>query len=97
VAQALGLALTPDPMSRVRQVCQATAANRSSMLQDVLAQRPTEIAAISGQIVAHGQKLQIPTPVNALLTDLVQALESGYAAGEKGKEEEKPAFSPQSR
>ena len=97
VAQALGLALAPDPMSRVRQVCQATAANRSSMLQDVLARRPTEIAAINGQIVAHGQKLQMPTPVNALLTDLVQALESGCAAGEKGKEEEKPAFSPQSR
>ena len=80
VAQALGLNPAADPLSRVRQVCRATAANRSSMLQDVLARRPTEIAAINGQIVAHGHRLQVPTPVNALLTHLVQALESDFPA-----------------
>jgi 2-dehydropantoate 2-reductase len=79
VAQALKISLPPDPVSRVLQVCQATAANRSSMLQDVLARRPTEIAAINGQIVAQGRQLKIPTPVNALLTNLVQALEAGFA------------------
>jgi 2-dehydropantoate 2-reductase len=85
VAVALGLALTAEPLSRVRQVCQATAANRSSMLQDVLGQRQTEIEAINGQIVAHGQRLQIPTPVNALLTNLIKALESGYQEVESEK------------
>ncbi len=78
VALALSLNLAPDPVSRVQQVCRATAANRSSMLQDVLAQRPTEIDAINGQIVAHGQHLQVPTPVNALLTNLIKALESSF-------------------
>ena len=78
MAVALGLALAAEPLSRVRQVCQATAANRSSMLQDVLAQRRTEIEAINGQIVAHGQQVQVPTPVNALLTNLIKALESSF-------------------
>jgi 2-dehydropantoate 2-reductase len=80
VALALGLAPVADPLSRVRQVCQATAANRSSMLQDVLAHRQTEIDAINGQIVTHGQQVQVPTPVNTLLTRLIKALESGFAA-----------------
>jgi 2-dehydropantoate 2-reductase len=78
VAAALGLSLPDEPINKVRQVCRATAANRSSMLQDVLAQRPTEIDAINGQIVAHGQQLQVPTPVNALLTNLIKALESSF-------------------
>lgn len=89
VALALNLTLPPDPVDRVRQVCQATAANRSSMLQDILAGRPTEIDAINGQIVCLGQALGFPTPVNAALTDLVKALEQGRAAwngkGEKGE------------
>ncbi len=82
VAMALGLSLAAEPLSRVQQVCQATAANRSSMLQDVLAQRRTEIDAINGRIVAHGQQVQVPTPVNALLTNLIKALESGFLQGE---------------
>jgi 2-dehydropantoate 2-reductase len=86
VAEALGFTPTADPLSRVRQVCQATAANRSSMLQDVLGRRRTEIDAINGQIVAHGQKLKVPTPVNALLTNLIKALESGFSEVESGKE-----------
>lgn len=78
VATALHLNPALDPVARVRQVCRATAANRSSMLQDVLNRRRTEIDAINGQIVARGRILQIPTPVNALLTDLIKALEAGF-------------------
>ena len=80
------LHLAAEPVSRVQQVCQATAGNCSSMLQDVLARRPTEIEAINGQIVAHGQQLQIPTPVNTLLFNLIKALESGFLQVENGKE-----------
>ncbi len=78
VGLAAGLALPPDPVTRVRQVCQATAANRSSMLQDILNQRPTEIEALNGQIVAYGRRLNMPTPVNALLTNLIKALEKAW-------------------
>ncbi len=74
VARAAGINLTVDPEARLRQVCVATAANRSSMLQDVLAGRPTEIEALNGQVSARGQALGVPTPVNELLTKLLRAL-----------------------
>ncbi len=78
VAEGQGIALAAEPMSRVKKVCQATAGNYSSMLQDVLARRRTEVQAINGQIVLHGQQLKIPTPINFLLTNLIKALESSF-------------------
>jgi 2-dehydropantoate 2-reductase len=74
VARAAGLDLAVDPEARLRQVCTATAANRSSMLQDVLAGRPTEIEALNAQVSARGRTLGVPTPVNELLTRLLRAL-----------------------
>jgi len=74
VAHAQGLELTVEPEVRLKEVCAATAANLSSMLQDVLAGRETEIAALNGEVAARGARLGVPTPVNSLLTRLVQAL-----------------------
>lgn len=77
VAQALGVNLGPeDQLDRVRQVCTLTAANRSSMLQDILRGRPTEIDVINGAVVAKGREVGVATPVNLLLTQLIQALEA---------------------
>ncbi|MBM4273582.1 MAG: 2-dehydropantoate 2-reductase [Deltaproteobacteria bacterium] len=73
VAQAGGVPLRGDPEERLRQVCTATAANRSSMLQDVLAGRPTEIEALNAQVVARGAALGVATPVNYVLTQLLRA------------------------
>jgi len=70
----------PDAFERVKQVAQLTATNHSSMLQDVLGQRPTEIDAINGKIVEQGQALGIPTPINALLTSLMRAIQKNYTA-----------------
>ena len=64
----------------MKQVATMTATNHSSMLQDVLGQRPTEIDAINGKIVEQGQALGIPTPVNALLTSLMRAIQQNYTA-----------------
>jgi 2-dehydropantoate 2-reductase len=75
VAQAAGLDLSGDPEARLRQVCTATAANRSSMLQDILAGRPTEIEALNAQVAIRGKSLDLPTPVNDLLTALIRAVE----------------------
>lgn len=80
VAKALHLAVSAEPIKRLRQVCEATAANRSSMLQDILAPRQTEIEALNGQIVAHGRRLGLATPVNAALTNLIKALEFSLLA-----------------
>jgi 2-dehydropantoate 2-reductase len=67
VARALGREVGPDPVGRCLEVCRATATNISSMLQDVRNQRPTEIMAINGALVAEAKKLAIPTPENELL------------------------------
>jgi 2-dehydropantoate 2-reductase len=75
VARAAGLNLSGDPAERLRQVCTATAANRSSMLQDILAGRPTEIEALNAKVVSRGRALGLPTPVNDLLTRLMRAAE----------------------
>jgi 2-dehydropantoate 2-reductase len=73
VAQAAGFTLSGDPAARLRQVCTDTAANRSSMLQDILAGRPTEIEALNAQVATRGRALGLPTPVNDLLTLLLRA------------------------
>lgn len=73
VAQDAGLSLSGDPAARLRQVCTNTAANHSSMLQDILAGRPTEIEAMNAQVATRGRALGLPTPVNDLLTLLLRA------------------------
>jgi len=79
VADAVGINLPyPDPVKRVEEVCVGTADNIASMLQDVLAQRATEIGFINGAIVREGRRLGIPTPVNLTLNSLVEALQDSY-------------------
>lgn len=75
VARTCGISLTVDPEARLREVCTATAANRSSMLQDVTAGRRTEIEALNAQVAARGESHGVPTPVNQALTQLIRALE----------------------
>jgi len=67
-----------DPLAKVEAVCEATATNVSSMLQDVLKKKRTEIDFINGVIVRQAQELDIPTPVNSVLLNLVKTIESSY-------------------
>ncbi len=67
-----------DPLAKVEAVCEATQGNVSSMLQDVLRKKRTEIDFINGVIVRQGQELGIPVPVNSLLVDLVKTIEASY-------------------
>jgi 2-dehydropantoate 2-reductase len=62
-------------MEAVRDVCRGTASNKSSMLQDVINGKRTEIDYINGAIVAAGAACHVPTPYNSVLTRLVKALE----------------------
>jgi len=74
IARAKGIRLPfADTAVRVREVAEKTAANQSSMLQDMLRGAPTECDAINGAIVAEGKRLGVPTPVNEILWQLVQA------------------------
>lgn len=79
VAVAKGIELeTGDPRAYVRSVAEATAGNFASMVQDVMAGRPTEVGSINGAIVEQGRLLGVACPVNAMLTDLMRAKERGY-------------------
>ncbi len=58
----------------VAGVIAATAANRSSMLQDIEAGRGTEIDYITGHLVTLARRLGVPVPVNEALLEEVKAL-----------------------
>jgi 2-dehydropantoate 2-reductase len=59
---------------RVNDVIDNTGDNRSSMLQDVLAGRPTEIEYISGYLVTLASQLQVPAPLNESLLHRVRKI-----------------------
>ena len=67
-----------DPLAKVEAVCEATSENISSMLQDILRKKRTEIDFINGVIVRQGQELGIPVPANLMLVDLVKTIEASY-------------------
>jgi 2-dehydropantoate 2-reductase len=67
-----------DPLAKVEAVCEATATNISSMLQDVLKKKRTEIDFINGVIVRQAQELGVTAAVNSMLVDLVKTIESNY-------------------
>lgn len=80
VAQKKGIRLIyENPFERVKEVCRLTSANISSMLQDVLKKRKTEIDYINGAIVREAKILGISVPVNEALTNLVKTIESSYS------------------
>lgn len=64
-----------DPVVKVKDVCRATASNKSSMLQDIINGKKTEINYINGAIVSKGNAYSIPVPYNDIMTRLVSALE----------------------
>lgn len=75
VGLAQGLRLPfDDPVAAAEEVARRTAANHSSMFQDVQRGRPSEIDAICGAVVEAGQRVGVPTPVNRTLWLLVAAL-----------------------
>ncbi len=76
VSIAAGIKLPyPDAVYKVMEVARATAENQSSMLQDILRGKQTEIAVINGAVVREGERLSVATPVNRTLTMLIQAME----------------------
>lgn len=67
-----------DPFAKVEAVCEATSGNISSMLQDILRKKKTEIDFINNVIVREGESLGIPVPINSALVHLVKTIESSY-------------------
>jgi 2-dehydropantoate 2-reductase len=52
---------------------------KTSMLQDVVAGRKTEVEIFAGKVVALGREHGIPTPVNQTLLHAIRVIEAQYA------------------
>lgn len=63
-----------DPVERMLQTARKTSRNRSSMLQDVLRGRRTEVDAINGALVGIGRGLGVDTSVNEWLVRAVSEI-----------------------
>ena len=57
---------------------QALGAGRPSFLQDVIRSRRVEIDALNGWVVEQGKSVEVPTPANAAVTEVVKS----FAVGE---------------
>jgi 2-dehydropantoate 2-reductase len=76
VATASGVAMNEDAAAAWwREMASLTGTNRSSMLQDVKAKRPTEIDAICGAVQREGARHGVATPLNQSMTLLVSSLD----------------------
>jgi len=85
VAAAAGVALHDDPWAMNRlavargETGHADYAHRPSMLEDVEAQRPTEVDFITGALVREGERLGVPVPLSAAMYRLVRGREASWS------------------
>jgi len=86
VADALGITLDSDPDELVDHAREVAYNHKASMLQDVLARRPTEVAALNGGIVKFGGETGVQTPLNQLIWALIRGLEFSWAYEDQHKE-----------
>jgi 2-dehydropantoate 2-reductase len=66
-------------LDQVHHVIMATAHNRSSMWQDLLSGRRTEVDYLNGYLVQQAQRYQLSCPVNQFLWELIRERERGHA------------------
>src|SRR5271169_4137522 len=78
VAKKMGIELHGDPRQLVQKGANAPGKHRASMLQDVLAKRPTEVDFMNGAIVEAGEEVGVPTPLNNALWELIKGLEHSW-------------------
>lgn len=68
-----------DVISEVKRVARMTAKNKSSMLQDVLRGKRTEIDYINGAIVKKCKELGIECGMNEIIWKIVKGIEDGFS------------------
>ena len=80
VAAAQGIVLDADPEDLIDHAAKPEVAygHKASMLQDVLAERQTEIDWLNGGIVRYGEQAGVPTPLNRAIWALVKGLEQSW-------------------
>ena len=78
MAEAQGVNLEKDPEEMINDSIPVAYLHKPSMLQDVEAQRVTEIDAINGGVATIGEKIGIPCPINRAIAELVKGLEHSW-------------------
>lgn len=81
VLRAWGLKAEAGLWEELLDLCARTAANRSSMLQDVLAGRPTEVLAINGAVARLAEQKGLTAPYNVSVTALLAAMRGADREG----------------
>jgi 2-dehydropantoate 2-reductase len=80
VAAAAGVELHDDPWEMNVHATRRGSAHYPSMLEDVEAQRETEIELITGALVREAARHGVPVPLHTALYRLVKAKEASYRA-----------------
>jgi 2-dehydropantoate 2-reductase len=84
VAAAAGVELYEDPWEmnlhavERGETAKSDYAHVPSMLEDVLAQRPTEVDAITGSLVREAERLGVPVPLHLAMYRLVKGKEAAW-------------------
>ena len=78
VADALGITLDSDPEALIDYGREKAYYHPPSMLQDVMAQRLTEVDALNGGIARLGRELGIPCPMNEACSAIINGLEASW-------------------
>lgn len=71
VAAANGQKMGEADWQEIVTICRNTSRNLSSMLQDVMRHRRTEVESINGYLVTRGKEAGIPTPLHEVLLRLI--------------------------
>jgi 2-dehydropantoate 2-reductase len=79
VAAAAGVELHDDPWEMNVLATQRGSAHYPSMLEDVEAQRPTEVELINGALVREADRYGVPAPLQTAVYRLVAAREASYS------------------
>jgi 2-dehydropantoate 2-reductase len=77
VCAALGITVS-DTGRMVDEAIEVAADHKPSMLQDVLARRPTEVDVLNGGVAAQGRLAGVPTPRHDAMVALVHGLEKSW-------------------
>jgi len=86
VAAAAGVALHDDPwemnvLAVARgETAHSDYAHRPSMLEDVLARRPTEVEFITGALVREAARVEVKVPLSTAMYRLIRAREASWQA-----------------
>ncbi len=78
VCAALGIETEKDPAAMVAEAIEIAYHHKPSMLQDVLARRPTEVDVLNGGVAAAGRTAGVPTPRHDAMVALVHGLERSW-------------------